>query len=49
MRLFKFRKLQKWAKDEGALDAALIEVLKELEQGLFEANLVADKGLAVLI
>jgi len=39
MRLFKFRKFQKWAKSEGVSDSMLIKALAELEKGLFDANL----------
>jgi hypothetical protein len=39
MRLFKFRKFQKWAKDEGVSDSILVTALAELKQGLFDANL----------
>ena len=39
MRLFKFRKFQKWAKSEGVSDSMLVKAFTELEQGLFDANL----------
>lgn len=39
MRLFKYRKFHKWAKDEGISDSMLETALSELEGGLFDANL----------
>ncbi len=39
MRIFKHRVFHQWAKSEELMDSVLKTVVKELEQGLFEANL----------
>lgn len=39
MRKFKIKHFHKWAEKEGISDAALIEAVSEMEQGLIDANL----------
>lgn len=39
MRIFKYRAFRQWAKAEGLSDSALKKAIKEIELGLFEANL----------
>ena len=39
MKVYKHRVFLKWAKDEGLDDHLLKEMIKEIEVGLFEANL----------
>jgi hypothetical protein len=39
MRIFKYRAFRQWAKAEGLSDSALKNAIKEIELGLFEANL----------
>ena len=39
MRIFKYRHFKRWAKDEDITDQKLIETAKEINAGLFDANL----------
>jgi hypothetical protein len=39
MRVFKYRKFQKWMKAEKILDSILIEAISEINDGLFDTNL----------
>jgi hypothetical protein len=39
MRIFKYRTFQQWAKSEKLADSSLKHAIKEIEQGLFDANL----------
>ena len=37
--ILKYRTFHQWAKSEGLTDHSLAQSIKEIEQGLFEANL----------
>ena len=39
MKIYKHRNFHQWAKSEGLTDGALKKAIKEMENGLFEANL----------
>jgi len=39
MRIFKLKLFHKWADKEGLIDESLIKAIKEMEQGLIDADL----------